>query len=582
MHTISKTSLFAMLVFLLFANQGQAVTHPDYNALVALYNSTNGDTWTDNTGWLSNDDPCSGWNGVECEGGRVTVISLQQNNLTGTLPNEIGDLTQLRAMYLWGNSIGGNLPNSIGNLTNLNNIWLFQNQLTGEIPASIGNLSQMYSLKLENNQMSGPLPSSLGNLTQLWELNLSNNQFSGTLPQSIGNLTALNQLRIGNNQLTGSIPNSIGNLEDLVGLYLFKNMLTGPIPSEIEMLSNLKAVYLYDNQLSGSIPSGIGDLGLLELFVYNNQLAGCFPGSLSNLCGISLNFNNNQGLPNNGNVSSFCDSGFGGDFDSDGFCKGIDDCDDSDPNLSGNHVWNGHVFITNQQQLDDFSSCYSVINGNLTIRNSVVNNFDNLVNLEEVTGNVYIRSTSANDMSGLDNLNYIGGYLKVQYNYSMTSLSGLENLSSVGGYLRIDRNRNLSDCCAIYALLNAGVGGSIYIARNDSGCDNVGQIENYCSGSNPLLVSNGDNNISGSGNTLSNLETWPNPNDGDFNIFIPDDFMQGQLELINGQGQTVWQRKLGADENYLNVQMKGQLSTGLYFLRIHKNGESDTRKILVN
>jgi hypothetical protein len=59
------------------------------NALVALYNSTDGANWTDNTGWLQTDTPCS-WYGVECDNGHVFSINLNSNNLMGSIPPELG------------------------------------------------------------------------------------------------------------------------------------------------------------------------------------------------------------------------------------------------------------------------------------------------------------------------------------------------------------------------------------------------------------------------------------------------------------------------------------------------------------
>jgi hypothetical protein len=69
---------------------GDFVTIPECEALVALYNSTNGDEWTDATNWGDDNSPC-GWAGVTCQNGDmgpVVVLNLFQNNLTGTLPAE--------------------------------------------------------------------------------------------------------------------------------------------------------------------------------------------------------------------------------------------------------------------------------------------------------------------------------------------------------------------------------------------------------------------------------------------------------------------------------------------------------------
>ncbi|MGB1250021.1 MAG: hypothetical protein ACPG8W_05265, partial [Candidatus Promineifilaceae bacterium] len=71
-------------------------------ALVAFYSSTGGDNWTDSTGWMQTNTPCS-WYGVDCSEGRIVHISRLSNNLTGAIPAEIGDLSALKELILSGN-----------------------------------------------------------------------------------------------------------------------------------------------------------------------------------------------------------------------------------------------------------------------------------------------------------------------------------------------------------------------------------------------------------------------------------------------------------------------------------------------
>ena len=127
-------------------------------ALVALYNNTDGGNWTNNTGWLLSDDHCS-WFGVGCLGGeRVTGVGLSQNNLTGSIPAELGNLTLLDGLGLAGNNLTGPIPAELGNLTLLVVLNLDRNNLTGSIPAELGNLTLLAFLFLFSNGLSGPVP----------------------------------------------------------------------------------------------------------------------------------------------------------------------------------------------------------------------------------------------------------------------------------------------------------------------------------------------------------------------------------------------------------------------------------------
>ncbi|THG05590.1 hypothetical protein TEA_011699 [Camellia sinensis var. sinensis] len=236
------------------------------------------------------------------------LISLSLNSLSGTIPTEIGQLTNLRFLYVFGNQIGGSIPQEIGLLNSLNELALSNNNLTGSIPSSIGNLGNLTFLYLYNNPLSGSIPqeigmlrslvdldlamnnltgsipASIGNLSQLTTLHLFRNQLSGSIPQEVGMLRSLVDLQLSNNNFTGSIPTSIGNLGQLTVLHLFHNLLSGSIPQEVGMLRSLIDLELEVNNLTGSIPASIGNLGMLTiLFLHENMLSGLIPSTIGNL-----------------------------------------------------------------------------------------------------------------------------------------------------------------------------------------------------------------------------------------------------------------------------------------------------------
>ena len=281
----------------------------DRQALVAFYNATDGPNWANNENWLS-DEPLDAWYGVSVSDGRVTKLDLSGNQLTGTIPAELGNLSNLTELQLYDNQLTGTIPSELGNLSSLRSLDLGSNQLTGTIPAELGNLSSLSSLYLGGNQLTGTIPAELGNLSSLRSLNLGSNQLTGTIPAELGNLSSLRSLDLYDNQLTGTIPSELGNLSNLRSLDLSGNQLTGTIPSELGNLSSLRSLYLGGNQLTGTIPTELGNLSSLSsLDLSGNQLTGTIPtelGDLSSLSSLDLSGNQLTGPipPELGNLSS--------------------------------------------------------------------------------------------------------------------------------------------------------------------------------------------------------------------------------------------------------------------------------------
>jgi uncharacterized repeat protein (TIGR01451 family) len=268
------------------ANQTE-IPKAECDALVALYNNANGPNWTDNAtnNWNKTNTPCS-WTGVTCTGGQVTGLDRSGTvgspnmplGLTGNLP-DLSPLTALQSVNLSINQLTGTIPTELGNLVNLTELNLGGNQLTGTIPTELGNLVALTQLKLSNNQLTGSIPTVLGNLVNLTALGLDNNQLTGSIPTELGNLVALTQLDLSNNQLTGSIPTVLGNPVNLTALNLSANQLTGSIPTELGNLVALTGLYLHANQLTGTIPDLSRLTALTNTDLGYNQLTGETAGS---------------------------------------------------------------------------------------------------------------------------------------------------------------------------------------------------------------------------------------------------------------------------------------------------------------
>ena len=303
--------VLASLVFLSVDNAlAQGTVATDRAALVALYNATGGADWTDNTHWLTN-EALSEWHGVTTDAtGRVASINLSNNNLRGTIPAELGSLTNLVYLNLRQNMLSGEIPAELGSLTNLQVLNLYDNELSGTIPAELGQLTNLLWLVLSDNELSGEIPAELSRLTNLQVLDLYDNELSGTIPAELGQLTNLLWLILSENILRGTIPAELSRLTNLQVLNLYENELSGTIPAELGQLTNLLWLVLYDNELSGTIPAEFNRLtNLQRLVLYENELSGPIPpelGGLTNLQTLSLYENELSGTipPELGNLAN--------------------------------------------------------------------------------------------------------------------------------------------------------------------------------------------------------------------------------------------------------------------------------------
>ncbi len=304
----------------------QSVTsQPDYAALAAFYNATGGANWNTRTNWLSS-AALNTWHGVSTDvDGRVTEIDLQSNDLAGTLPPELGDLTRLQRLVLSDNRLSGELPAElysltdltalevgfnnlsgtipaeIGNLTNLLFLTLHDNEFTGTLPPEIGALSKLVTLYVGSNQLTGPIPSEISGLVSLSGFDFVGNDLSGTFPMELTSLTSLTFLRLTLTNLEGQIPPEIGQFTNLLQLELANNNLEGSIPPEIGNLTKMRSMSLHFNELSGEIPAEMTNLTDLEtLNLTRNNLSGSLPAGFSNLSKLTTLFldeNMLSGLP---------------------------------------------------------------------------------------------------------------------------------------------------------------------------------------------------------------------------------------------------------------------------------------------
>ncbi|KAL0351342.1 UNVERIFIED_CONTAM: putative LRR receptor-like serine/threonine-protein kinase [Sesamum calycinum] len=235
----------------------------------------------------------------------LQVLAVSQNLLNGSLPDSIANLSsQLTYLSLDSNQIHGSIPFGIEKLLNLTYLNLGNNYLSGLIPSSIGKLVKLQELNLEANRFTNDIPPSLGNLTLLNHLYLGYNNISGNLPQSFSNYRNLLTFDLSHNNLNGPIPPEVGLLRNLADLDLSNNMLSGFIPNTWSTCVSLQRLHLEGNSFDGEIPEGISALsGLQDLDLSRNNLSGPVPSFLADLRLLSLNlsFNRLQGeVPSSG------------------------------------------------------------------------------------------------------------------------------------------------------------------------------------------------------------------------------------------------------------------------------------------
>ncbi|MBK8843571.1 MAG: gliding motility-associated C-terminal domain-containing protein [Saprospiraceae bacterium] len=254
-------------------------THPDYDALIELYDSTDGPHWYDpSQTWAqgkagANCDPCT-WVGVKCNGdGRVESLDLTNRQLKGPL-------------------IDINLPS-------LKILKLSRGNFSSPIP-DFQNMPELTYLELWVCNLSGSIPD-FSNLGKLTFMDLRRNNLEGNCP-NFSKCKSLITLALEGNFLSGPIP-SFDNCLNLNTLHLGYNLFQGPIPDH-NHLDKLQYADFFNNKLTGSIPDLSGMKSLIGWYVQNNNLSGCYPDFI---CDVYLfNSTNNPLLPWKGDHIPFC------------------------------------------------------------------------------------------------------------------------------------------------------------------------------------------------------------------------------------------------------------------------------------
>ena len=246
-----------------------AVTNPDRAALVAFYHATDGPNWFNNDNWLT-DAPFGDWHGVRTDdSGRVVRLDLSWNGLSGAIPPELGNLSNLKWLYLGGNDLTGAIPPELGNLSNLTRLGLYANRFSGALPKSFVHLSSLRLFIWDNGVEGVCAPGTSSFVGWLDGILDGHGPLCNAADEAA--LIRLHELAGGDDWIES---------DGWVG---------GPVLDawygvEADSLGRVTALELSDNGLSGLLPRAMGDLGrLASLRIDGNALGGRLPLSLTAL-----------------------------------------------------------------------------------------------------------------------------------------------------------------------------------------------------------------------------------------------------------------------------------------------------------
>ncbi|KAL4355269.1 hypothetical protein GQ457_06G026350 [Hibiscus cannabinus] len=299
-YKLSLGFSFKLLAFILgfssilVAVKSQETVSEDVAAMLALKKSLSP---PESLGW-SGPDPCK-WNHVICsDDKRVTRIQIGHQNLQGTLPSDLQNLTALEHLELQWNNISGPVP-SLSGLSSLLVVMLSNNLFTSFPADFFSGLSSLQSLEIDNNPFSAwEIPQSLQNASALQNFSANSANITGKIPDIFGSdaFPSLTILHLALNSLEGELPLSFSGLS-LNSLWVngqkSNSRLTGSI-AVIQNMTLLEEVWLQSNSFSGPIPDLSGLKSLQTLSLRDNSFTGPVPASLMKLESLkTVNLTNN-------------------------------------------------------------------------------------------------------------------------------------------------------------------------------------------------------------------------------------------------------------------------------------------------
>jgi Leucine-rich repeat (LRR) protein len=329
------------------------------DALVELWAKTGHESWSNITNWNSTKHSACDWSNVICNydgddkkgyTSKVVELHLKSNKMTGTIPDSLSELKDLKCLDIKSNaisklpkvfapslskcchlgtggkcfdwnsyeglSVSGNriraLPESICKLKQLSKLLVDDNLIGGnktDLPDCLADMDNIKTFSAKNNILENAAVQQLCGLNMVSEVDVSQNpSLNGSIPSCFS--TELRFFIAGNCSYT-SFPEDMTALKGLQKLFLDNNNIS-TIPANIGELVGLKTLRLIDNNLHGTLPSGVAKMVELdELFlgpervdnqiihkerqIGINRLSGKIPAMPSSLKVLNVRFNDFDG-----------------------------------------------------------------------------------------------------------------------------------------------------------------------------------------------------------------------------------------------------------------------------------------------
>ncbi|KAM3278914.1 hypothetical protein ACQJBY_046296 [Aegilops geniculata] len=255
----------------------------------------------------------------------LQVLNLDLVNINGDLTKLMDRLPKcswsvLREVHLLRANLSGELPDWIGNLTSLSYLDLYQNMLVGAVPAGIGALGNLACLDFGLSKLSGVLSTEhFANLVSLEYLDLSHNSLKLDLngnwvppfrldtgyfrscnlgpqfPTWLRWQAGITQLDISNASISDVLPDWFWTVASHASvLYLSRNQLSGAFPAQLDLLS-IQLMDLSKNSLSGKLPANLTAPLLSQLHLSSNHIEGAIPSYVCQLNELTeLDLSSNQ------------------------------------------------------------------------------------------------------------------------------------------------------------------------------------------------------------------------------------------------------------------------------------------------